>query len=174
MGSSIIDINTIGSFGRVFELILTEDDLVTGVHDFRLIGTTKMSGLVRMIDNRYSLTAQLAGQQSVDCTRCLVPVARNLQLEIKAEFVDVGRFVGEQAVELSLEDLDADELVGDVIDLSQLAQEQIALNIPAQLLCREDCKGLCEKCGQNLNLLDCNCGRDDVDPRWAALKRIKE
>ena len=48
----------------------------------------------------------------------------------------------------------------------------LLLNLPEQVLCKEDCKGLCPECGTNLNLKDCDCGDKDIDPRWAALKNL--
>jgi uncharacterized protein len=52
-------------------------------------------------------------------------------------------------------------------------REQILLNLPEQVFCKEDCKGLCQKCGANRNLIDCKCDSDETDPRWAALKNLK-
>jgi uncharacterized protein len=40
------------------------------------------------------------------------------------------------------------------------------------VLCKEDCQGLCLKCGSNLNLIDCKCEDEQIDPRWAALKNL--
>lgn len=170
----IIDVNTIDSLGRSFEFSFTDEDLKPDVYGLRLDGAAKMLGSVRKVENRYSVIGKLVGRQTADCTRCLGPVSTDLSIAVDVDFVDMGRFAGEQAVELSSEDLDADELLGQSIDLAHLAREQIILNIPEQVFCREDCKGLCEKCGQNLNLLDCNCGRDDADPRWAALRGLTE
>jgi hypothetical protein len=65
------------------------------------------------------------------------------------------------------------EFKGDELDLSQLAREQILLNLPEQVLCREDCKGICPTCGKDLNEGDCKCGEDEIDPRWAALKDLR-
>jgi len=62
---------------------------------------------------------------------------------------------------------------GDELDLTELVREQILLNLPEQTFCNPDCKGLCPKCGQNRNLIDCNCEENETDPRWAALKNLK-
>jgi uncharacterized protein len=68
--------------------------------------------------------------------------------------------------------LDVAVYEGDKIDLGELVREQIILNQPEQVFCREDCKGLCEKCGANRNLIDCKCEEKEIDPRWAALKNL--
>ena len=61
----------------------------------------------------------------------------------------------------------------EVGDSVEVVREQILLAMPEQVFCWEDCKGLCPKCGTNLNLIDCKCADDEVDPRWAALKSLK-
>jgi uncharacterized protein len=46
------------------------------------------------------------------------------------------------------------------------------LNLPEQVFCREDCRGLCAKCGANRNATDCGCEEKEIDPRWAGLKNL--
>jgi len=58
-----------------------------------------------------------------------------------------------------------------VLDLDELVEEEIQLFLPSKMLCRDDCKGLCTKCGKNLNLGNCDC-KKDVDPRMAALLQL--
>ncbi|QQR81740.1 MAG: DUF177 domain-containing protein [Deltaproteobacteria bacterium] len=59
------------------------------------------------------------------------------------------------------------------LDLDDILKESLYLNIPIRDLCKEDCKGLCPQCGQNLNLKTCACKTEKIDPRLAALKNIK-
>ena len=68
--------------------------------------------------------------------------------------------------------IDSLEMTGNAIDLAEIAREQILLELPQQFFCKDDCRGLCEKCGRNLNLKDCDCEDDEIDPRWAALKNL--
>jgi len=74
--------------------------------------------------------------------------------------------------EVAEQELDESLVIGGKIDMADIVREQILLAIPEQLLCSEDCRGLCPKCGENRNLIDCNCADDDIDPRWAALKNL--
>ena len=46
------------------------------------------------------------------------------------------------------------------------------LELPTKVLCKEDCKGLCPKCGKDLNLGSCDCKTKDIDPRWQALSDL--
>ncbi|MBU0634400.1 MAG: DUF177 domain-containing protein [Candidatus Omnitrophica bacterium] len=52
-----------------------------------------------------------------------------------------------------------------VIDLTQIAREEIILDYPARALCRADCRGLCPKCGRNLNVANCDCSQQDTFKR---------
>ena len=64
-----------------------------------------------------------------------------------------------------------------VIHVSQrepAVREQIMLAVPEFVICRETCRGLCPRCGTNLNESDCGCSEPQVDGRWAALKRLSE
>ena len=56
------------------------------------------------------------------------------------------------------------------VDVAQDVFDGLMLALPAQILCRQDCRGLCQKCGADLNLGDCGCGAEKTDPRWTALK----
>lgn len=61
-----------------------------------------------------------------------------------------------------------------IIDLSNDVRDAILLAIPLKLLCREDCAGLCSRCGKNLNTGHCNCAPAPLDPRWEALARLRD
>ena len=58
------------------------------------------------------------------------------------------------------------------LDLDELVTTDILLELPLKHLCREDCKGLCPKCGKNLNLGECGCDLREVDPRLEPLKNL--
>ena len=64
-------------------------------------------------------------------------------------------------------------LEGDSADLDDIVRTVFVLNLDSKLLCKEDCKGLCPRCGKNLNDGPCNC-RKELDPRFAALKQLLE
>ena len=63
------------------------------------------------------------------------------------------------------------ELTDDCADLDDIVTTTFVLNMDSKLLCSEDCKGLCSRCGANLNLGPCNC-KPEPDPRFAALQQL--
>lgn len=60
----------------------------------------------------------------------------------------------------------------DELDLSELSIQALLENLPLQPLCRQDCRGLCSICGQNLNSGDCGCQAETIDPRLAILGQL--
>lgn len=125
----------------------------------------KTAGIVGLI-------GRLTGNLEIDCDRCLLPVERPIDIELDLEFAPEQQLGSEASLELHSEDMKLDAIEGSEIDLVAIAREQILLDLPQQFFCEEDCKGLCEKCGTNLNLKDCDCEGGEIDPRWAALKNL--
>lgn len=56
------------------------------------------------------------------------------------------------------------------LDVSEAVRCFVSLELPLKFICKDDCKGLCPKCGHDLNDGDCGCDTRESDPRWAALK----
>ncbi len=62
----------------------------------------------------------------------------------------------------------------DTLDITDIIRESILAVLPQKILCRDDCRGLCPKCGKNLNQGQCDCDLHEVDPRLAILAKLKE
>ncbi|MCS7229132.1 MAG: DUF177 domain-containing protein [Candidatus Kryptonium sp.] len=60
------------------------------------------------------------------------------------------------------------------IDISDDVRQMVLLSVPMKLLCYEDCLGLCQRCGKNLNFETCTCKVEAIDPRWAPLLKLME
>lgn len=97
------------------------------------------------------------------CDRCAEEVDKAFSFSIKRILVE----------ELQNENDDDDYIVvkNRELDLDELVYEEVALSLPNKILCKEDCKGLCFKCGTNLNVKQCDC-KSDVDPRMEALLQL--
>ena len=61
-----------------------------------------------------------------------------------------------------------------VVDIDDIVANNFLMNVEGKYLCSEDCKGLCQHCGADLNEGDCGCSQENIDPRWAALVDIME
>jgi|SRR5215203_1036146 len=169
----IIDLAEIESTPRPFDFGIPAADIDLEDVDLRLTGDVRVDGEIVKRAAQIDLKGTVTTSAEVDCTRCLEPVAQELNFEFAASFVAPEHFALDKEREVAAEDLDLDVLESDRIDLREIAREQILLNLPGQIFCKADCKGLCQKCGANRNLIDCKCDLNEIDPRWAALKNLK-
>jgi uncharacterized protein len=106
------------------------------------------------------------------CARCAEEFAAPSDRDFR--FVLAPKAVGfDDEKDLRDEDLEFSLYDGDQIDLSPLIREQFLLSLPTRPLCREDCRGLCPKCGVNLNHTQCDCSLEVGHPGLAALRNLK-
>ncbi len=102
---------------------------------------------------------------AIPCDRCLEEVEWNFPIVIEKE-IDLTKSSEETAMdELSY-------MTGTSLDVDQLIFGEILVSWPMKVLCREDCKGICKRCGANLNLAECQCQKTELDPRMAAIQDI--
>jgi uncharacterized protein len=65
------------------------------------------------------------------------------------------------------------EPVGRSLDLSSAVREEVILAMNSYVVCAPECRGLCPRCGKNLNEGPCDCAEEEVDPRWETLRALK-
>jgi uncharacterized protein len=169
----IIDLDSVGNVPKVIESVFEPAEIDLEGEIVSLAGPIRLAGEVQKRDVRMHLNALLTADVQLDCTRCLEPVARHIEEPFEAIFVDAAYETDAKEVEVADAALDESIVEGGQVDLAEIAREQLLLALPIQTFCKEDCKGLCPQCGSNLNLIDCKCSGDDIDPRWAALKSLK-
>ena len=63
-------------------------------------------------------------------------------------------------------------LEGTILDVGNIAKNNIVVELPIRFLCKEDCKGICSQCGADLNITECNCKHEQFDERFAVLKKL--
>ncbi len=98
------------------------------------------------------------------CDRCAEEINRDMSFSLNKIIVS----------ELANEDDDNEEYIivqDSVLDIDEIVREEVQLFLPSKILCKDDCKGLCFRCGKNLNLGECGC-KKEVDPRLEALLQL--
>ena len=113
-----------------------------------------------------AVTAESVGK--FICDRCGAEFQRSVRGEIQALFT----FDAEKAMDTEADDVKLLPSMAVEIDIAQDALDALVLAVPQKRLCREECKGLCARCGVNLNEACCLCSDQDIDPRWEKLKGI--
>lgn len=167
----IIDLNSFERDRRIDETIPAADvDL--DLANARIASDVKVQGEIAKAAASTILKGRLSGTLEIDCDRCLEPQKRPVDIELDLEFVPERAFGADDNLELQPSEMNIDALADEHIDTAEIAREQILLEMPQQFFCREDCQGLCQKCGTNLNETDCGCSDTEIDPRWAALKNL--
>lgn len=108
---------------------------------------------------------------TLPCSRCLRPVVLSGESSFDLEYRPAA---ADEKVRLGAEGPDEPDVVyydDDRVSFAALVQQQIFLEIPEKVLCRENCPGLCPRCGKDLNEGPCGCPPEG-DPRWDGLSRL--
>jgi uncharacterized protein len=158
-----------GKFAQVYEV----NDLPLDESEVRLVEPASISGRIRREGKEVELRGHLNAKVEVVCGRCLKPVELPLSTEFKERYVRAVSWADEEQHQLQAEDLDLAVFDGEGIELDDLVREELLLSVPVNVLCREDCRGLCPNCGVDRNLTVCQCETDEVDSRWAKLKDLQ-
>lgn len=112
---------------------------------------------------------RLAGRVLQQCRRCLEGITLELDREVYFVFAPSNELEVEPGDEVYELPTRAREL-----DLTSAVREEVVLTTPVYGVCREGCRGLCPRCGQNWNENDCDCALEEPDPRWDALRALNE
>lgn len=122
------------------------------------------SGQVRNTAGVLVMTGAVTARLDGVCDRCASAFSRDVTYPIRAVL----------ASEPAEEENDEEwifPLVKDCADLEEIVRTVFVLNMEPQLLCRPDCRGMCYRCGKNLNDGPCDC-KKELDPRFAALRQL--
>ena len=149
---------------EVSGVVPCDDPLFDGV-GFELGKSVRVSGrLSGATVGRFYWKGRIATTVRATCRRCLDATELVIDVRVDAMFTD------------SQDAEDPSEYVvpkgAGIIDLREVIREELILATRQFVVCREDCKGLCQRCGIDLNLHSCDC-RPSLDLRWTALETIK-
>ena len=102
----------------------------------------------------------------IPCDRCLEPVATEFNLEFSKN-IDLA------ADDNQIDELDEKNYIdGYNLDVDKLLYNEMLIGWPMKILCSDDCKGICNTCGQNLNKGTCNCEDTSLDPRMSVIRDV--
>ncbi len=149
--------------GRRLELHVELDALVLGGQPYSAGAPVGVRLDISRTTGGYSLRLRADVPLEGPCMRCLEHADRAVAVDAREVDQPGGG-----------EDLSSPYLDGDELDLGAWARDALALALPAQIVCSEDCRGLCGICGENLNLAGAGHRHEaEPDPRWAALRELR-
>jgi uncharacterized protein len=157
----VIDVARIPPEGLDVDASLKAGEIhVEGEDSFALEAGGRVTGHIEKGDGEsVHLRGRLSARLGVECSRCLERFLLPVEQELDFFYLPHGTGVEEQEEDVELKDRDL--VVGYYdrarIDLGETIREQLFLGLPMKRLCREECRGICSMCGQNRNLLACEC-----------------
>ncbi|MGD0794515.1 MAG: DUF177 domain-containing protein [Dehalococcoidales bacterium] len=152
---------------REYDIDAAADILGDG-NEYRVRGECRLMRTRRGILVKCSLDTEV----ELSCGRCLSRFRHPLKISFEEEFlptIDITTGVPlPQTEETGVFSIDEHH----ILDLTEPARQYALMAVPMKPLCRPDCAGLCQKCGQNLNQGDCGCPTGEIDPRWSELSKL--
>jgi uncharacterized protein len=167
--------------------------------NYSLLSSSKLDVTLKKVSGQVHVNGEFGVTVGAQCNRCTanisleVPVRFSLRMIREKPEIDPDENADsqksrsgqrrqvrerdsqeEEMASFELDEIDAEPFDGKTIDLDPIVREQVMLALPLTVVCHEECKGLCMKCGQDLNESDCGHGKvKDVDIRLAKLKEIR-
>lgn len=170
----IIKISEIPEEGLLFEIRERKDSLIWGRESFPFRGPVRGCITLRLMGEKLLVEGELEATILLPCSRCLEEFPYTVKTRFKDEYLPI-RILEEEGDEVGLSRKELEvSFYRDELDLEDIYMEKLYLSLPMKPLCDPRCKGLCPWCGTNMNRLSCQCRREIEDPRWEALRLIKE
>lgn len=142
--------------GELSEVFVTSARVAQGIK-------THLWGYLESVYSGILFTGFAEVEIETECRRCLSVTKSRLKVDIQ---------------ELFEQDFQSDEgdtypIEGEFVNLAEMARDALVLGLPAAPLCKPDCKGLCQACGNDLNQRDCGHRDGGIDPRFRILDQLK-
>jgi len=162
-------------------MIIKISNLSDGVHNYSFNEPVREIGLMEYFienalaevelkksHNQIIIDAKLTLKANFECDRCTSGFEQIIETGYKMVYLFDNEPAEDSSINITYLPLEADK-----INLDNDVKDFAILAVPMKKLCNEDCKGLCLKCGKNLNEGDCGCEKIKVDDRWLPLKDLK-
>lgn len=152
-----------GTHHRTFEVEAEDVGL-----DARFNHHVHVQAILEKTGHQLHLKAELQTIAEFTCDRCLDEFEHPLNARFEIVYL-VENATGVRDDNREVQYLSPD---ANILDLGEDVRQFLILAIPQKLLCKPDCAGLCPKCGQNRNKVQCTCNTRVTDPRWDGLKKM--
>jgi len=160
MASLDISLKDIPAEGLDLDCRITRLDLDLGEGDPGFKADFEFAARIHATEGEAWVVGELRGTLIHDCVRCLrsfhecadIPITACYRIQEKSSIHKAGRRGKHQEVETEDEEIESYPIIDDQFNLAEMLREQLILSVPIQPLCGEQCQGLCQVCGQYLNL----------------------
>lgn len=135
--------------------------------EFKIIEPVVYEGEIYKVDGAYMINSDINYKYESKCARCFENTKKEVKTSFSAKLIDYGEHHDYN------NDIDDEDIIyynKASLDIDKYILMEVASSLPMKTLCNEDCKGLCPKCGLDLNTGTCDCEDDYLDPRLEKLK----
>ncbi|MBI9073687.1 MAG: DUF177 domain-containing protein [Melioribacteraceae bacterium] len=163
-------------------IVIKHTNLNEGIHHYQFDESASSLGLedpfygdisvecaLDKSNHQIVLDVSVISDTEFDCDRC----GENFKAEIESEF-ELIYFFDEESGSNGDDNTFYLPPEQDKIDITESIVENVLISIPMKKLCDDECKGLCVKCGCNLNENTCECNKDNINPAWEKLLKLKD
>jgi uncharacterized protein len=162
MTIDVLDLIKKKSSRKKVHLVYTEESFYDDGEKIEFVKPIILDSELSLIEDIISLNGTIVTEAILPCSRCLVGFNHIIDIQIHEKFSSDPENKDEEIIFIE----------GDTIDVTDVIKNNILLSLPIKKLCKDNCKGLCQNCGTNLNIATCDCTKDNVDPRLAKLKDL--
>ncbi len=158
------------TFDYELSLDIDPEDTTSFLYGVSFPSPMKVVGDITNTAGYMRMRLEMSLEYNAECARCLSPVNGKFSLDLE-------KTVAPRSLLLDLDEdkLDDYAIIEDgFLDMDEQLRAQLEMEFPVRFLCHDDCKGLCQRCGKNLNEGKCSCPEKEIDPRLAPLQEILE
>ena len=127
---------------------------------------------IRTVGSEVLVNGFLEGEVELLCSRCLNTYTMSVRTQINVVYEPSEVINKEEHHKLKSDELDTGFYKNDTVDTDEVLVEQLLLNLPMKPLCSPECKGICPKCGADLNMSSCDCSVSEIDTRLKVLEQL--
>ena len=169
--SLCLNVSDIPQGGLELQFTLDPSQLKMEEADLTLVSPISFRAGVIKVEREVVLKGQISTTLELACSRCLEVFSCPSTFSFTLAYHPWKE--NEDEMELEEQDLDTCYYMDDQINLLPAVLEHVILSVPLKPLCSSDCRGLCQRCGQNLNSGLCTCQPPETDERLLILKKLR-
>ena len=163
---NLIDFFANSDKSESFEVVYNKSTIENDGMELQVVEASACKMLLRGIEGgKVNLSGSMKLKLVAPCDRCLCDVSVPLDLEFDCDLYEPGS-------SFDFNDEDQPYVKGLELDTDEFISNELMMSLPMKVLCKDDCKGLCPVCGNDLNKCDCGCDSFVPDPRMAAFQDI--
>ncbi len=169
-----IIVSKIPDEGVEIHSIETAHSLGVSPLDLILDDVVQIDAMVNRKERVFFVDGTIRTTLHLTCSRCAGEFSYPVNTSFYCQEQPFSNYNTDVEAVLHKGDLDIDHYTGDEVELNNIFREQVILSMPMHPLCKRDCRGLCPKCGQNQNMINCDCRDEEEESPFSVIKKLFE